>query len=1520
MSKSNNSSDVDETSLENELDAYQLWLDEKTEHCYQIAEKARQRGLDHQTFVEIPRASDLASRTEKLLVDYLEGIEVADDIRVMLAEHDRETTSIRMAQKISKRFFEEGYDLEKSVDVGVRVGLAILTEAVLVAPLEGISEVRLLHNVDGSQFVSVHFAGPIRAAGGTAQALAVLIADMVRRELGINRYIPTTPEVERVKEEFGLYRGNLQYRPPPEEIETIVRACPVMVNGESTESIECSGYGECRNVDEARVRGGVLLVIGEGLCLKAPKIQKHTERLEVAGWEFIAEFAEKGAKKEGDGDSWKRKKVKPIAKYMKDIIAGRPVFGEPCTPGAFRLKYGRARPSGLAAASLNPSSMVVMDDFLAVGTQMKIERPGKACAVTPCDEAEGPWIILRDGRFLRMDDVNQWPELKEQLVSIWDNGEIVLGYGEFLENNKNLVPAAYCGDWWASELIDKLDSEGVKKYIQITGKKRNDLPNEIPVGGSELVRRKWHQFLRNEDLNWKQTSAVCTAFATALVGAHNLWWADLPVEWVEHILPILEKAKVENDNLCFTDAVKGWKSRPLEILQAEKEEHEMPGKYVEPPAALITNYLLQNKHLKIHGMAKATALILGIAHHHEGDDLILTNGWQALLHGFGFSWENGIKQTTDCKMHLKKRISRLSNAANIIAAEKSRLSELNAKRSTVKIAAETEARQIGDNIEETDRKGRVAMEGVPDSGPEDADALRAAQILEDDHAFEGVMWLVRKISPLRHEHAAPTRIGTRMARPEKAAQREMKPMSHSLFPIELTGGNQRRLDAAAEKGSLRTKVGVRECSVCGRSSPMISCHHPANDRREGNAKSCGGRTEPKNNSQNANSRRQGVHQTLPLLEMTEEARRRLNIDRLPKLIKCRKTLNSKSQTPEALEKGILRAMNSLPVFRDGTIRFDMSDIPITHFKPIEIGVPFEKLIELGYSHDIEGSPLNNNSQMLELYPQDFIAGRGAGEFFLRVSKYIDMLLEKYYGQPAFYKCEEINDLVGHLIIALAPHTSGGVLSRIVGWSQSSGGYAHPLFHASKRRNCFEGGTEINIINNNKSIVISLKELIDNKISLEGLVSDDFGTMMCDATAGLETISLDTNNQTPITLPITKFIKGKTNSWIEIETSSGRKIKVTPDHQVLITKSGMMVNVMADEIKLGDEVLISSNNANDIMQNISVDNNSSSIGKNQHTFNEIITNIEVIEVDNEDTYCIDIDSGSSELISKNILLANGMYQIRCDGDEDAIMLLMDGLLNFSKSILPANRGGQMDAPLVLTTKLNPTEVDKEALNVDCAWYYPVSFYEATQKQPHPKEVAHLMDFVEKRLDSPRSRRDYGYTHDCISMDAGPSLSAYKTLESMVDKMNGQLELGRKLRAVDVRNVASSVVRSHFLPDLRGNLVAFTRQKIRCLKCGKSYRRMPLAGKCIETGKGKSKGAERVGSGLGIKVDNNRQCGGKLALTVTEGAVRKYIKVTEHVMDTYGLDNYTKQNMEWLAKSVESLFNNDRARQASLFDFL
>jgi DNA polymerase II large subunit len=464
-------------------------------------------------------------------------------------------------------------------------------------------------------------------------------------------------------------------------------------------------------------------------------------------------------------------------------------------------------------------------------------------------------------------------------------------------------------------------------------------------------------------------------------------------------------------------------------------------------------------------------------------------------------------------------------------------------------------------------------------------------------------------------------------------------------------------------------------------------------------------------------------QSVPIESILEDAQLRIGMTRLPQQVKCVKELKSKNQTPEAIEKGLIRAKYNLPVFRDGTIRFDMSDVPVTHFTPKEIYVDWKRLHALGYTHDWEGNPLERDDQMLELFPQDFIVAKNAADYFIRTAQFVDEVLVKYYKMEPYYNATTKDDLVGQLICALAPHTSGGVLSRIIGWADCSGGYAHPLFHAAKRRNC-------------------------------------------------------------------------------------------------------------------------------------------------------------------------------------------------DGDEDAIMLLMDGLLNFSREILPANRGGQMDAPLVLTTRLNPTEIDKEALNVDSAWFYERQFYEATLTQPHPKDIADSMDFVERRLGTVAAVRGYGYTHDCERMDEGPELSAYKTLATMIDKMNGQLNLCQRLRAINARTVASSVIRSHFLPDLRGNLNAYGRQKIRCLKCGNSYRRMPLAGHCIQPEKVGGRGL----SAHGVARNEGGQCNGKLALTVSEGAVRKYIEVTKHVMDTYGVDTYTRQNMEWLAGSVESLFSNDRAKQMSLSDFL
>ena len=57
-----------------------------------------------------------------------------------------------------------------------------------------------------------------------------------------------------------------------------------------------------------------------------------------------------------------------------------------------------------------------------------------------------------------------------------------------------------------------------------------------------------------------------------------------------------------------------------------------------------------------------------------------------------------------------------------------------------------------------------------------------------------------------------------------------------------------------------------------------------------------------------------------------------------------------------------------------------------------------------------------------------------------------------------------------------------------------------------------------------------------------------------------------------------------------------------------------------------------------------------------------------------------------------------------------------------------------------------------------------------------------------------------------------------------------------------------------------------------------------------------------------------------LTVSEGAVRKYIQITEDIMSEFGIDDYTKHRVGWMSSSVDSLFNNDKVTVMTLEDFI
>ena len=56
-----------------------------------------------------------------------------------------------------------------------------------------------------------------------------------------------------------------------------------------------------------------------------------------------------------------------------------------------------------------------------------------------------------------------------------------------------------------------------------------------------------------------------------------------------------------------------------------------------------------------------------------------------------------------------------------------------------------------------------------------------------------------------------------------------------------------------------------------------------------------------------------------------------------------------------------------------------------------------------------------------------------------------------------------------------------------------------------------------------------------------------------------------------------------------------------------------------------------------------------------------------------------------------------------------------------------------------------------------------------------------------------------------------------------------------------------------------------------------------------------------------------------LTVSKGAVKKYIQITKDVIEEFGVDMYTKQRVYWTSDSVDSLFNNDFVTVMTLDDF-
>ncbi len=1127
---------------------YISFLKEKCNEEYEIANSARAKGIDPKNFVEIPQAADLADRTQKLL-DFLRPRKTAEQIRELndIYEGNREMVAIEISKIVAaesylygkfekcpeckgKGHIKQGWkekdcpsckgatikftcgknqdwkntleefdqitEFENPIKIsiscyhGICAGLAVLTEGILVAPLEGVVSATILQNENGTNCLNVSFAGPIRSAGGTGQALSVLIADILRRRFNLAKALITEREIERYKEEVSIYARGLQYRPSNPQLEIIAKNCPIYLDGEGVGK-EVSGQRDLPRVRSNKVREGAVLVMCEGLVLKAPKMLKYTNALNLDGWGWLKEFIPENKEESTN--------IKPSYKFLGDVLAGRPIIGLPMQQGGLRLRYGRSRLGGLATTSIHPATMRAVSGFLITGTQMKYERPGKATVVTPCETIDGPYIEFKDGTGRRIENEEDLPiglpiDADWPIRKVWDMGELLVPVGEFIENNHPIIPSPYVPEWHS-----KVVKEYPKTFTEALNQSRM---NNYPMAP----------------------------------------------EYVAHFsMASAKEIKSLVDNIKL-DVCKG-------IAYVSEE-------FLELAYKININVGLENGQYYIYG-------------------------------------------------------DNVSVLLNIYSKNK--------------------------------------------------------LFNKDLDSFKDGFEYIQNLSDYEIRPNITSYIGARMGKPEGAKLREMKPKIHSLFPVGHEVSNQRKVYDAIRKES-KIEMGIRHCNICNAETYLGVC--------------CDENTtfiETKYEKHN-------------IQQMWDEAKDNLDTY-INEPIKGVKGMISSELIPENLTKGFIRYKNNLSVFRDGTTRFDMVDISMTHFKPSEIGLSLEKAQELGYE-------VTSVEDVVELKIQDIVLSLQLAEQLLDTTKYIDEMLIKLYGMKPFYNCESVNDLFGQLMMGLAPHTSGAILCRIIGLADIKGHYGHPFFHAAKRRNC-------------------------------------------------------------------------------------------------------------------------------------------------------------------------------------------------DGDIDCVMFLLDGLINFSKQYLSTFRGGQMDAPLILTTSIDPSEIDKEALNLDIGWEYPLEFYEWSHTTPLAKDASKFgVMTVDDVLGTENQFEGFGYTHETFDCNSGPRDNPYNTLDTMRMKTMVQFALGTTLTSVDNKDQASRLIDRHLIRDMRGNLRAFGQQKVRCTKCGASYRRPPLTGKCNTI--------------IDKKIDPFSKeeveiiCPGNIILTVSKGSVSKYGALMEELIQKYGCNDYTDELYELISSWVAETF--------------
>jgi len=909
-------------------------LEDKVRVCYAVAEEARAKALDPLDKVEIPLARSLAEKVVGLIsVVYPQINDERITKRILELEKEYgpldQAVSFRIAEEIAKEKFCKFESLLQAMEAGIRLGFAYNTLGVVSSPIEGFTELKIGKTRDGKEYFVPYFSGPIRSAGTTAACMALILIDFIRETFGYAKFDPDEKEIKRYVTEVFDYHDrvtNLQYLPTEEEVRFLAKSLPIQISGEASEQREVSNFKDLPRVETNMIRGGMCLIFAEGLAQKAQKAQKLLKGLQAKGfkisdWGFLDDYIALHKKREkGSTDA--------SPTYIKDLVAGRPVFSHPSRSGGFRFRYGRSRVSGFSATSVHPATMGISNGFLSTGTQLKVEKPTKGCIITSCDTIEGPIVKFLNGSVKKIKTLEEARKAYADVSEIIYFGDILFSFGDISNRNYELIKPGYVEEWWELELKKALNYD-------LTGRNVIDKYN----------------------ISFEEAIKLSDELKISLHPKFIFFWTQISKEELHELVCYLANG----------------------ILSEE-------GKLVLPYQGSM-----REKFTK----AKRALELLGAEHEVTLENIVLRK-----------------EQTAGIFANLGINLDLLSKKENY---------------------------KIDEEITQTIKK-----------------------IESEEFKEKSVLETVNSLSKYTIRDRAGTFIGARMGRPEKAKLRRLIGNPNVLFPVGTEGGRFRSVNAAEEVGSVKAEFPIYLCPNCNKETIYYLCEDCGKPTKTLHyCRECHAKFENKVCPEHKIGQRYCIQKidmkhylkkAADLLEMTKEE--------IPILIKGVKGTSNENHIPESLAKGILRAKHGLAVNKDGTIRYDCTEAPITHFKPKEAFVSIEKLKSLGYDKDIHGKNLENEDQILELRPHDILLpacpdtlDEKADDVFIKICKFLDELLIRFYKLKPFYNVKSREDLVGQAVVCISPHNCACVASRIVGFSKTQTLLASPYIHAACRRDC-----------------------------------------------------------------------------------------------------------------------------------------------------------------------------------------------------------------------------------------------------------------------------------------------------------------------------------------------------------------------------------------------------------------------------------------------------------------------------------